>query len=66
MTNLEEFFKNRIIFNLHEECRSSLFVPHQQKFRYISNNIFTPEKYSLKFLKQQLKLLHTICLVVIF
>ena len=50
MTNIEEFFKNRITFTLHPSCRSSpLFVPHQQKFRYISNNIFTPEEYSLKF-----------------
>ena len=61
MTNLEEFFKNRITF------KQRKFFDSRQKFDYLSNNIFTPEEYSLKFfLKKKLKLLHTICLVVIF
>ena len=48
MRKLEKFFKNRITFNLHRENTIGRFLTIQI---YLSNNIFTPEKYSLKFVK---------------
>ena len=54
MANLEKKIKNRITFNLHQEhTPSSVNIPTMQL--YLSNNIFTPEKYSLKFVKEKVK-----------
>ena len=54
MTNLEEFFKNRITFKLCEKHGRFFYSSH--RFEYLSNNIFTPEEYSLKnFFKEKVK-----------
>ena len=51
MTNLEEFFKNRITFDFNQQ---EINVPSTKL--YLSNNIITPKKYTLKCIKENVKI----------
>ena len=54
MSKLEKIFKNRITFVLHRQHNPRNFnVPTIQV--YLSNNIFTPKEYNIKFVKEKVK-----------